>query len=89
MMCQSKSIHLGMTKDDIKYFVHSFYFIEFYATVHSLMYLPKILAMLGIFAYIWYWGGFEKTEEGESTHLQLLEKILEENDFEADNKELP
>jgi len=48
-----------------------------------------MLAMLGIFGYIWYWGGFEKNDEGTPTHVEALEKILKESNFEADNKELP
>jgi hypothetical protein len=48
-----------------------------------------MIAMLGVFAYIWYWGGFEKDENGQSTQLQCLEKILNDSQFEADNKELP
>jgi hypothetical protein len=89
LLFQFKSIELHMTKDEIAYFKYSFYFIEIYSTIHSILYFPKLLAMLGIFAYIWYWGGFEKTEEGESSHIEVLEKMIEMKDFKDDNKELP
>jgi hypothetical protein len=80
---------LGLTTEEKNYFYYSFVFIEIYATLHTILYLPKMLGILGIFAYCWYWGGFEKNDQGQSTSLQCLEKILEESNFEADNVELP
>jgi len=79
----------GLSKVEEHYYRYSFIFIEVYATIHSIIFVPKMLAMLLVFLYIWYYGGFEKDEEGESNHLQCLEKILNESNFEADNKELP
>ena len=75
-----------MKKD---YFYWSVVLIELYATIHSFMYIPKVLGILGIFAYVWYWGGFEKQDNGEHAHLTILENILEEQHFEADNEKLP
>ena len=71
----SSNLKSEMKKD---YFYWSVVLIELYATIHSFMYIPKVLGILGIFAYVWYWGGFEKQDNGEHAHLTILENILEE-----------
>jgi hypothetical protein len=77
LLCEKDTLELGMTENEEHVLGLSIICLEIYATIHSIMYVPKMLLMLGIFLYIWYWGGFEKQDDGKTTHLEALEKIIE------------